>query len=216
MEGVTILDTSQLRDYSAEVIDPANGMPRILPAAFYASLSPQERAVVGARNALYSLPTLELVDWLRAEIGGRSAIEIGAGNGALAQALGIPATDNHMQADRIISAIYTSAGQKPISYGTHVEKLAAHDAIERHRPQVVVGCWVTHEWRADRQEAGGNMFGINEDALLDAVETYIFIGNEKVHRNKSIWSRPHRIIYPDWLHSRALNGSRNFIAVWGK
>lgn len=217
MEGVTIMDMRDVRDRSAEMMaEQASGRPRIMPAAYYAATSVDERAMLGARNALYGLPTAELVAWLHDAIGGRSAIEIGAGHGALAGALAIAATDNWMQADPTIAALYAASGQKTITYGPNVFKMAADEALAYYRPQVALGCWVTHQWRADRPEAGGNALGIDEEAIIDAVEAYIFIGNEQVHRNKSIWNRPHRIIYPDWLYSRAHNGSRDFIAIWGK
>lgn len=217
MEGMKILDTRDLRDRSEEMMaDRDAGRPRIMPADFYRCTSTNERALIGSRNALYNLPTIELVDWLKAEIGQRSAIEIGAAHGALAGALGIAATDNCMQADPAIAALYAATGQKVITYGPNVFRMAADEAIDYYKPQVVVASWVTHKWREERHEAGGNAVGVDEEAVIDAVESYIFIGNEQVHRNKSIWSRPHRIIYPDWLYSRAHNGSRDFIAVWGK
>jgi hypothetical protein len=214
-EGTKVLDLSGQRDLSAEVMAD-HGRPRIMPAAFYSDLNVTERAIIGARNALYGLPTQELVAWLREEIGERTAIEIGAAHGALAHALGITATDSCMQDNTIIQAMYAASGQKTVVYGSDVVPLAAAEAIAHFRPQVVVACWVTHLWREDRPEAGGNAIGVDEEAVIDACETYIFIGNETVHRNKSIWSRPHRIIYPDWLYSRAHNGAREFIAVWGK
>jgi hypothetical protein len=214
MDGMKIIDIRNVRDRSDEVI-AAPGRPRIMPADYYRATSVEERALLGARNALYGLPTTELVAWVSNEIGGRSAIEIGAGHGALAGALGIAATDNWMQQDPAVAAVYAATGQQAISYGPNVFKMAADEAIDYYKPQVVVACWVTHKWREDRPEAGGNMFGVDEEAVINACESYIFIGNEQVHRHKSIWNRPHRIIYPDWLYSRAHNGSRDFIAVWG-
>ena len=215
VEGMKIINTRDLRDCSADVMVDAV-TPRIMPADYYRNTSVNERAMLGFRNALYSLPTVELVQWLKEEIGERTAIEIGAGHGALAAALGIPATDNRMQEDPAIALVYAAAGQKAIAYGSHVKKFSAAEAVAGYKPQVVVACWVTHLFREDRHEAGGNMFGVDEEALIDACESYIFIGNEQVHRNKSIWDRPHRIIYPDWLYSRAHNGTKNFIAVWGR
>lgn len=215
-EGTKVLDIRNVRDRSDDVmLDAALGRPRIMPAAYYRATSVEERALLGARNALYGLPTEELVAWLKKAIGTRSAIEIGASHGALAAALGIPATDNCMQEDPTIAAVYAAAGQKAITYGADVVQLAASNAIAAYRPQVVVACWVTHLWREDRPGAGGNMFGVDEEEVLENCDSYIFIGNTQVHRHKSIWSRPHRIIYPDWLYSRAHNGTREFIATWG-
>src|SRR5690606_25860612 len=101
-----------------------------------------------------------------------------------------------------------------IVYGKNVEKLAAKNAVQKFRPQVVVASWVTHLYREDRHEAGGNMFGVDEEFILDNCEEYIFIGNTAVHASKSIWTRPHERHTPDWVFSRASNGSPDFVAVW--
>jgi hypothetical protein len=213
---IKIVDPRGLRDFTDEVKDDITKAPQVMPASFYRAMSVDERALLGARNGWYAFPTVELIDWLRAAIGGRSAIEIGAGHGAIAAALGIPATDNKMQEDSVIAALYQHMGQLPVSYGPQVERLDALQAVAHYRPQVVVAAWVTHLWRDDFPELGGNMFGVYEEAVIDACETYIFIGNRKVHEKKPIWSRPHTLIEPDWLASRATNGSPDFIAIWGK
>jgi hypothetical protein len=187
-----------------------------MPAAFYHQTSMLERAVFGTRHGLYGLPTEELVTWLKTVTGDRTAIEIGAGHGALAAAIGIPATDNRQQEEPAVVAYYAAIRQPAIQYGLDVEKLTAAEAVTKYRPQVVIASWVTHKYREDRHDAGGNMFGVVEEDIIDACETYIFIGNRKVHALKSIWTRPHRVIEPDWLFSRASNGSPDFIATWGK
>lgn len=209
----SIIDFSKIRDLSDSVME--NGKPRILPAAFYASTTKEERALIGAKCALYGLPTTELIEWLTVEIGGRRAIEIGAAHGALCNALGIVGTDNFMQERAEIKKHYDLLGQKVISYGDNVQRMDAARALKIHSPQVVVASWVTHLYRPDHHEHGGNEFGVNEEALIDSCETYIFIGNESVHRGKSIWNRPHKKLFPEWLYSRSVNGSRDFIAVWG-
>jgi hypothetical protein len=208
-----IQDPRNIRDLAPAALE-APGRPRIMPASFYRDTSTVERALFGQRHGIYGLPTAELVDWLRAVIDGRRAIEIGAGHGALAAALGIPATDNKMQVDPLIAQVYAASGQPTVIYGQNIETLDAAAAIAHHRPQVVIACWVTHKYDETRHEAGGNMFGVDEDALLDQCDTYIFIGNTHVHRNKAIWKREHIKIEPDWLYSRAVNGSPEFIAVW--
>lgn len=208
------LDASAIRDIRPDVL-LENGHPRVLPAAFYQRTTVAERAALGARTGLYGLPTLELVDWLKDRIGSRSALEIGAGHGVLARALGIPATDSHLQDDPAVAAMYAAMGQALVPYGADVENLDAAAAIQKWRPQVVIASWVTHKYLPSRHEAGGNLFGVDESAVVSAVEAYIFIGNTAVHTNKSIWALPHTKIEPDWLYSRAHNGSADFIAVWG-
>lgn len=209
-----MIDESYECDLSSQVL-AACGTPRILPANFYRNTSVNQRGIVSVSNGLYGLPTVELVMWLKAVIAGRRAIEIGAGHGALAQALGIQATDSKMQEDPNIAAYYQKLRQPVVTYGDHVEKLDAAQAIEKYQPQVVVASWVTHQYRSDRHDAGGSIFGVDEEAIIGACETYIVIGNSKVHAGKSIWNLPHKRIEPDWLFSRAQNGSPNFIAIWG-
>lgn len=209
----TAMSIDSICDISPLMRGP-HGPLRVVPASVLASTTREERALFGHRHGLYSFPTLELVDFLQQAIGGRTAIEIGAGHGVLAQALGIPATDNLMQNDPLIRAVYASQGQPTISYGEHVEQLDAAQAISKHKPQVVVACWVTHRYDPARHAAGGNMFGVDEESVINACETYIFIGNEQVHAAKSIWSLPHTKTTPPWLYSRALNGTPEFIAVW--
>lgn len=212
-DAVVIHNPLDVRDLAPDVLE-SPGRPRIMPAYFYRQTSRTERALLGQRHGIYGLPTTELVDWLRATIDGRSAIEIGAGHGALAAALGIPATDNMLQNDPLIGLVYQSSGQPTVTYGPNVEPLDATSAIAHHRPEVVIASWVTHKYDETRHEAGGNMFGVDEDLVLDACDTYIFIGNRHVHRNKLIWQREHVLIEPDWLFSRAINGTPDFIAVW--
>jgi hypothetical protein len=213
MKNVSIIDPRTVRDISPSVL-AAQGKPRIMPARFYKETTAGERALFGLRHGIYGLPTEELIAWVRERIGGRSAIEIGAGHGGFAEALGIPATDNWQQADPAIAGHYAMVQQPVVTYGEHVEKLDAAAAVAKHKPQVVVATWVTHRYRPERHAAGGNQDGVNEEALIKSCETYIFIGNRSVHAGKSIWSLPHEIIEPDWVFSRAINGSPDFIAVW--
>lgn len=210
-----ITNLASIRDLTPDIL-AAPGRPRILPASYYRTTTMDERAVFAHRHGIYGLPTVELIEWVKGVIGGRSAIEIGAGHGGLAAALGIPATDNRMQEHPLIRAHYAATRQPVVIYGDNVEPLDAQAAVAKYRPQVVVASWVTHVYSKDRDEAEGNMFGVDEDAILDAVDTYIFIGNTQVHAPKTIWSRPHKRHEPDWVYSRAVNGSPDFVAVWDK
>lgn len=202
-----------VRRIDADVLDQ-QGHLKVMPASYYAGTTRGERAAFGVKHAAYCLPTKELIAWLKTRIGGRRAIEIGAGNGVLAHALDIEATDNFMQEDPEVRAFYAAAGQPTIKYGTNVTKIDAMSCIETARPEVVVAAWVTQLYDPSRHELGGNMFGVDEREILKHCDEYIFIGNEKVHGGKPIWELPHEIIKPDWLYSRAINGSPEFIAVW--
>ena len=208
-----MIDTHGLRDLGKEALGP-DGRLRVMPAAFWAGTTPEERGAFGVRNGLYSFPTVELVQRLREIINGRTTIEVGAGHGVLAQALGIVATDSYQQAMPKYRALYEAMQQPIVPYGPNVEKLDALAAISMHKPQVVIGCWVTHRYDPRRPFAGGNEAGFDEEWILDNCETYVVVGNTKVHEGKAIWSRPHVIEHPSYVVSRALNGSPDFIAVW--
>ncbi len=210
---VAEFDPSQIRDIAPLVLD-ARGRLRVLPAEFWMGTTTEERAIFGHRHAIYAFPTTELVEYLGRLIDGRSAIEIGAGHGVLAEALGIPATDNRMQAKAKYRRIYERAGQPVVTYGRNVIELDAHAAVRRYRPEVVIGCWVTHRYDPRRHWAGGNEIGIDEADVIANTQQYVVIGNDVTHASKPIWELPHAKAHPPWLFSRAMNGSPDFIATW--
>jgi hypothetical protein len=122
-----------------------DGVLRLRPAADYDRMDPDGLRLWCHHNARYGLPTTETVAWLREFIGGRSAVEIGAGHGDLARHLGVPATDNKCQEFPDVRLLYRAQGQPTIAYPAWVEKIDALDAVLEQRPQVVVGSWVT-QW----------------------------------------------------------------------
>lgn len=207
------LNPEKTRDITPDALDE-HGRLRVLPAAYWATTTPDERALFGHRHGLYSFPTVELVEYLRALTGGRSAIEIGAGHGVLAEALDIPATDNRMQEKEPYRTTYALTGQPTVPYGPNVADCHASRAVRQHKPDVVIGCWVTHKYNPARHEAGGNEIGIDEEDILRNCDTYVVVGNEYVHWGKKIWERPHQIEYPPFVYSRSRNGTREFIATW--
>ncbi len=208
-----ILNPAAVRDISDILLD-AHGVLRVVPAAALEKTTPQERLAFGVRRGLYSFPTEELCAFLRGRIGGRTAIEIGAGPGVLAKALNIPATDNRQQEEPAMQAYYQSLRQSTVPYGEHVEKLDAAAAVKKYRPQVVVACWVTHRFDPQRPHAGGSTSGVTEASIIASCEEYIFVGNEHLHAHKPIWTLPHAKYTPPWLFSRAINRTRDFIAIW--
>lgn len=201
------------RDISSLVLD-GDGRMQIHPAAFWVDKTAAERSLFGHRYGVYSFPTVELVDYLRDLIGGRSAIEIGAGNGVLAEALDITATDSYQQNQPKYKAIYEGSGMATVPYGENVIEMNASRAVRAFKPQVVIGCWVTHKYDRQRHWAGGNEVGVDEMDVISHCEQYVMIGNEQTHAEKAIWARRHSIVYPSFVYSRAHNGTREFIAVW--
>lgn len=162
-------------------------------------------------RAIYGLPTTELVAYLHDLIGGRKAIEIGSGNGALGRALGIPMTDNLCQTWPDVRAYYTLLGQPLISYPDDVEEREAFAAVAHYRPQVVIGSWVTQ--KSDGPQPG-SMYGVDEESLLKQVETYVVFGSMRNHGGgmKTINRFRHRIIQEPWMRSRAEDSA---LFVWG-
>ena len=208
-----LADPASIRDISPLLLDNV-GQLRVVPASELANTTAQERLLFGVRHGLYSFPTEELCDFLRNRIKGKVAIEVGAGHGTLAKALKIPATDSRVQEEATVKAHYQQIGQPTVPYGEHVEKLDAVSAVQKYKPNVVIGCWVTHVFDERRPDAGGNMFGIDEAKLIASCDEYIVVGNEQVHAHKPIWAIQHEKLRPPWLYSRAVNGSRDFIAIW--
>jgi len=215
MQSIYIANPDTVRDLSSDLLDP-EGQLKIVPSSLYSETTIQERAIFGMRHAFYGFLTIELVHFVKEFIHGRSALEIGSGHGGLARALGIRATDNRMQENEAIRRYYDALNQPVIKYGANVERLDAIQAVAKYRPSVVVASWVTHRYDPRRHKAGGNQDGVTEEDIINGCDAYLFIGNQRIHAGKSIWSLPHEIITPPWLYSRASNGSPDFISIWSK
>jgi len=99
------VERDELEDLAPLLLD-AQGQLRVVAAADLERSTPQARLRFGVTHGIYGFLTQELVNWLDALIAGRSAIEIGAGHGQLAVALGIPATDNRQQDEPEVRAHY--------------------------------------------------------------------------------------------------------------
>lgn len=196
-----------------------NGYPYVLPAAEYQSVPHSDLRQWCVQNAFYALPTYELLKWLRVEgIRGRDAIEIGSGNNGLALALGIPATDSYVQQEPLMKQYYELLRQKPTAPPRDVLKMDALEAIDAMRPQVVVASWLTRKFMPDDVDgqAQASIYGVEEEEILKRVETYIHIGNEAVHGEKTLLKQPHRVIHYPWIVSRAILPQLNCIYVWDR
>lgn len=166
------------------------------------------------KRAIYQIPTLELIGWLSTVIGDRFAIEIGSGKGSINTCLGIVGTDSYLQTNPDIQEYYKMLGQTPVFPPGHIQRIEAVEAVELYKPKVVVGAFITHKHTEGM--AVGNMFGPEEEKIVDAVETYIHIGNKVTHREKPILELPHEEYQFPWLVSRAIRQELNCIWVWNK
>ena len=167
-------------------------------------------------HGIYQLPTTELIEWLHNEIGGRTAIEIGSGNGVIGSSLGIRITDDRLQERPEIRAYYDMMRQPPIKYHPDIIPLGGNEAVDEMRPQVVIACWVTQLWK-ENVTVDGNMYGVDEDILCGQVEEYIHVGNEKTHATKLVLTqRKFETYHFDWLLSRSMSKEANCIYVYKK
>lgn len=208
-----IAHTYKSRDvsYLDKILLDATGQLQVVDASVYQGIPWEDLRIWCHLHAVYGLPTTELVHFLGGIIGERKAIEVGSGNGCLGRALGIPRTDSCCQNRLDVKLYYLAQGQPTIDYPSDVEELDALAAIERYKPEVVIGSWVTQTSDGSRP---GCVYGLDEEAILAAVPTYIVFGSVAVHggANKAINQKPHRIVRMPWMWSRAhLRDSALFI-----
>lgn len=214
-DGVHMLNKVDIT-YLEEMLIAEDRTLNVLPYSEFKDIPQSDISQFCVQHGYYLIPTVELVDFIEAEIGPALAIEIGSGSGTLCKALGIVGTDNHMQMWADVKEAYESAHQTPVSYGAHVQRIAARDAIRKYRPDVVVAAWVTHRYNPKEYWRQGNMYGVEEEKLVNKVLKYIHIGNENVHGKKPALKLPHAAIHKEWIVSRAMNPEGNVIYVWDK
>lgn len=221
-------DMEEVKELQSKFI--VNGLPVPTPASELLSYEYCSVRALMQLNAVYVWPTLELINWIKAnnqELS--STIEIGAGNGVLSRELGIPATDSFMQSTKFepknkmedetqkqALAYYGLMKQQLIHYGDNVEQYDAVDAIQKYKPKHILGCYITHKFKEGMRH--GNMLGVNEEWILQRrqFQSYTMIGNLKVHEEKPILKIPHQEIEIDGLVLRAEKPELNRIFVWTK
>jgi hypothetical protein len=118
-----------------------------------------------------------------------------------------------METDEI-KVIYAMMRQPVTVYPNDIQKFDAISAVEKFKPKTVIGCWITHKYREEEHEREGNMYGVDEELMLQKINTYIMIGNEKVHSKKKILQLEHSEYKFPWLFSRSLEQTKNTIYVW--
>lgn len=189
------------------------GKLKAMPSSFYKSLDENKVKLLMWKHGIYVLPTQELIDWLKESIIG-SAIEIGAGIGTIGRELQIPITDSRMQERPEIKIVYSLSNQPIIKYPDDVEKLSAEQAIEKYKPDTVIGCFITHKY--EEKIGTGNALGVQEEFILENVSRYINVGNLYTHRDKPILKNNPVEYNFDWLITRSNDQSLNRIWVHDK
>lgn len=167
----------------------------------------------GHKHAMYTLPTIELIYALKEHIGDLEAIEIGSGCGVIGRELNIRATDNYCQERPEVKMYYQTTGQPTIKYGKNVVKLDAESAVKKLQPDIVIGSWITHKYCPVLED--GNVYGPNEEIILDNCKMYILLGNELTHNRKPITKHFHNKYYefPGYV-TRSINPEKNCVYIW--
>jgi hypothetical protein len=211
--NVSFIERHDVTHLDSILLD-SNGFCRVLPADEVNAINRDSFRLWCGQNAVYLYPTQELVEYLTDFIAGRNVIEVGAGNGHLGNALGIPMTDSGMQMRPEIIAQYQAMGQACTCPPAVVDIIDAVDAVAKYKPQVVVASWLTHKWEPGMST--GNMFGPDEREIIAMVDNYVHIGNDTTHWEKPVWDLPHNKAYHPWIVSRAIAPEQDHIAIWGK
>ena len=187
----------------------------IKPYSFYDSIEHEHLVLWCHKHGIYCLPTVELIDWLKPHVVKDKTIEIGAGNGALGRALDIPITDScYMKTNKEVALFYSLLGQPVTDYPDDIIEMNAVEAVNEFKPDVVIGSWITHKYNENEHWREGNMYGVDENFILDNVKKYIMIGNETVHKHKPIFDFEHKSFKVPWLVSRSSHIDSNVIYVW--
>lgn len=189
---------------------------RCLPAETLKSIPGTDLLAWCLRRARYGLPTIELVELLSSLINGRKAIEICAGCGDLGRRLGIVMTDSDSQQEHT-GGIRLNLGAPPTILPPEVERLEALDAVKKHRPEVVLAVYASQKYKSgdDKKGIGSYLHGVDEEALIQQVGCYIWIGNDNIFQGKRILTTSHMEIRFSGLVTRG-DSKKNVIRVWGE
>jgi hypothetical protein len=205
-------DRTALAELDRQLID-GQGNLRVMPADTLRAYQLELLQAWAVSRGVYVFPTAELILWLRTAIGTDLAIEIGAGHGAIARALGIPATDSYMQLIPEVRAYYESLGQQVVTPPADVIKLEALAAVRHYRPHTVIGAFITQKWLSEA-DTEASAYGVHEEQLLKLVRRYIMIGNDNVHGKKRLLRCQHAEVRQPWIVTRARDHHKNVIYIW--
>ena len=155
-----------LQKYDRLLLDE-RGIIKLFPAEFYHSLDNTDLRVWCICRAIYLIPTIELIDWLKANFNLDKAIEIGAGNNYLYHHLGIKGIDNYSEQIPAVKLVHEILKQPSTDPPPEVEKLDAIAAIEKYQPETVITSWMTIKGNDTEEVDGGHRYAPNEDEILD-------------------------------------------------
>lgn len=212
--SVAILPNKDIGYLTKQLLDDS-GTLKVMPAEYYSHISYDDLRIFCHLYGIYTLPTTELITWLRPQVVPDKTIEIGAGVGVVGRTLGIPITDScYMRDNKQVAMYYVAMGQPTTKYPLDTLQLDAISAVDKYQPEVVIGCWVTHKFDEEHPEFEGSMLGVDEGYILKKIHKYIMVGNRVIHGLKPILKESHKEYQFDWLYSRAADPSENVIYVW--
>ena len=190
------------------------GIIKLFPAEFYHSIDYADLRVWCICRAIYQIPTIELIEWLKGNFNLDKAIEIGAGNNYLYHHLGIKGIDNYSEQIPAVKLVHEILNQPSTNPPPTVENLDAIAAIKKYQPETVITSWMTIKGEDTEEVDGGHRYAPDEDKILETGVSYVFIGNENIHRDRLIMDKPHETYYFDWLVSRGYYPKQNYICIW--
>lgn len=208
----TIIDSKKHEEIKKCVL--GSGRFKLYKSSFYKEYDPIDVQGFAVQNALYQIPTIELIEFLKQWVIPGKTIEVAAGHGFIGKCLRIPSTDLKIQNYNEIKLYYKLLKQPTIAYPERVKTLGALEAIKKYKPKVVIASWCTSKIDINGQEL--NAFGPDEEQIINNVDTYIMIGNDFTHGTKLIRKYPHRVYTAKWLVSRSARHDLNRIYIWTK
>ena len=202
-----------LEAYDRVLLDD-QGIIKLFPAEFYHSLDYDDLRVWCICRAIYQLPTIELIEWLKDNFNLDKAIEIGAGNNYLYHHLGIKGVDNYSEQIPAVKLVHEIMNQPSTNPPPAVEQIDAIAAIKKYQPETVITSWATLKCEDPEDVDAGHKYAPDEQEILDLGVTYIHIANEDIHGDRLVMNKPHEKHYFDWLVSRGKYPEKNCICVW--
>lgn len=202
-------DTSDIRKMAYK-----NGEFQILPYSAWAQHDPVAIRLFLHEEALYSIPTEEVVEFIDELIGEHTAIEIGAGHGLWGRELDIPLTDSKLQERPEVKLMYLMAKQPLIKYPQDIIKLRASDAIKRFKPHTVFASYFTPICEGAKYMEGDEVYRDDERLFPNwGVKRYIKIGSINTHGNNPLMKLAHEEHNPIELITRAEKVNQR-IFIW--
>ena len=186
------MQTQIFQDKPVEYIDDIllkDGELQVLSAADLLQIEYLDLRLWCHKKGIYGIPSKELIEVIKSHLVENKSIEVGGGCGVFGRALNIPSTDSMIQSSAEMMAIYALLGQPVVKYGSNVIGLEASDAIDKYKPDVVFGSWVT-QYVNDNEpvpEGGGSVYGLKESEFMPKIKKYIVYGNDVVHGQKEIF-----------------------------